>query len=333
MQSLYGIWDWAPDVYDEGWLGSRIDDLSGTEPIALLSHAPLRDASNDPVNTLLRQETWVEGSISEDADGDNNLDQNEDTNGNGVRDAGEPDIDGDGRLDVEEDTNGNGAIDVYSYYRIPSNYQPDWSMVQVTFDINEDGTINGLDQIPAVNVGWYYDLTGKILDEDGIDNDLDGFIDDLDLDGDRGLGERVTSDTIIRDGKAIMLSFGLTDSVCEANTYSFVNERDASTGGMPDLPVFDITGENGVPDGEVDGSDFVYIQIDTDGDGQPDKFIQGNPTDKSFDGHLYNPAILREDEDDRPPEEIKYFSSSSGNIESVVETGERRGVYYWLQAE
>ncbi len=357
-QSLYGIWDWAPDSYDAGYLGARIDDTTVVPPVATLSHAPIRDASDDPVNTLLRQETWVEGELTEDTDGDGHLDCGEDLNCDGVFDAGEDqngnglldlkedvngnntldaneDFDGDGHLDTHEDTNDNGTIDIYSYYRIPSNYEGDWSMVEAIFDVDGDGTIgnNGdgvvkygeTDLLPKMNLGWYYDLPGKIMDHDNVDNDGDGTTDET---GEHALGERVISDAIIRDGRAILLSFGMTGSTCSAGTYSFVNERNADTGGMNMKPVFDLNG-----DGEVNQKDLVMITVDTDGDGVPDTDIPGIPGDKSFDGHIYNPAILREGGNDDDPEETKYFSSSGGVIETMTESGERRGVYLWMQVE
>lgn len=319
IQSLYGIWDWAPDKYDQGYLGRRVDNTSVSPPIVSITNSPLTTTSGDPINTLLRQVTWVEGVITEDTDGD-------------------------GIIDDGEDVNGNGVLDTFSYYRIPSNYQGDWDMVEVNADINDDGTIdNSLDANstwnpgekdvkPAGNVGWVYDLPGKILGgsavyNDGIDNDGDGSIDEA---GERALGERVTSDAIIRDGKAILISFGPTLSICEGGAYSFVNERDAQNGGMTAQPVFDLNG-----DGEVDATDMVMISVDVDGDGTPE-MIPGIPTDKSFKGHIYNPAILREPGGDRPAEEIKYFSITTpdgAEIETVREAGERRGIFYWQQVE
>jgi Tfp pilus tip-associated adhesin PilY1 len=330
-QSMYGIWDWAPDQYDQGYLGVRVDNVSGPTTISTLSHAPLRDASNDPVNTLLRQVVWAEGELSEDADNDHHLDVNEDLNNNGVRDVNEPDVDGDGRLDVDEDTDGDGVLDDYSYYRIASNYPGDWSkVISNTIDVNMDGTIDTTvsstneDMIPKVNVGWLFDFPGKLAAHDGVDNDADGSTDET---GERALGERVVSDAIIREGRAILLSFGMSGATCNAGAYSFVNERDADTGGMLSSPVFDING-----DGEVNADDMVYLYIDTDGDGDLE-YVAGVPSDQSFEGRLYNPAILGESGADTNPEEIKYFSSSEGVIETMTEAAERRGVYYWQQVE
>jgi len=294
--------------------------------------------------------------LAEDVDEDGNLDVDEDTNGDGHLNAGEDvdgdnhldyseDFDNDGHLDVYEDTNGNGSIDTFSYYRIASNYAGDWSTVATNaidpahhlynLDVNDDGSVNTRDQIPAGNIGWVFDLPGKIdFDGDGQDNDGDGVVDE---DGERLPGERMINDTILRDGKAIMISFGVTGTRCNAGAYSFVNERNPNTGGMLLQEAFDLNG-----DGEVDNRDFVYIQVpyDVDGDGDIDEddVVPGIPSDSYYEGRLYNPAILRENEypttgGDVDPEEVKYFSSSAGAIQTMDEAGEVRGVYYWQQVE
>ncbi len=338
-QSLYGIWDWAPDYFDAGYLGARVDDNSTSPPRIELSNWPETDISGNATHTLLRQVAWVEGAISEDSNGNGVLDADEDANHNGVLDPGE-DLNGNGLLDPDEDINGNGKIDTYNYYRIPSNYQGDWSMVATNkldsshhlynVDINGDGNVSSADLVPQANLGWCFDLPGKIdLDGDGADNDGDGYVDeDDDSDGtidERRLGERVVNDTIIRDGKAIIISFGISGTRCNAGGYSFVNERDPNNGGMTYNPVFDLNG-----DGEIDEEDMVYIYAPNGGGGGgcTTTPIYGIPTDKSYEGRLFNPSILRNE-----PVEMKYFSTSAGGIATMTETSERRGIYFWREVK
>ena len=112
---------------------------------------------------------------------------------------------------------------------------------------------------------------------------------------------------------------------CSGGLFSFLNERDADTGGMVFSPVFDVNG-----DGSVDADDIKQIAIDQNGDGTNES-IDANITDVGFKGHLYNPVILR---DDGPSNnEKKYFSSSTETIETVNEKAETRGIYYWKQVE
>ncbi len=335
-QSLYGIWDWAPDNLDSGYNGARVDDEVHPDqngfPLITLSNWPETDTNGTSTHTLLRQIIWSEGEISEDVDQDGHLDVDEDANNNGVLDSGE-DLDGDGHLDIDEDVNENNQIDVYTYYRIPSNYKGDWSLEATkdlaadhrfyNQDINGDGEVNDDDRVPVANVGWCFDLTGIIdLDGDGIDNDEDGTIDET---GERILGERVVNDAIIRDGKAILISFGVTGTRCNAGGYSFVNERDADTGGMLVNPAFDLDG-----DGEVDEKDMVRLNAPGGGGG----YIPGIPSDKAYEGRLFNPSILRKPPvNGSKPVEMKYFSTSGGGIGTMTESAETRGIYYWKQVQ
>jgi len=254
------------------------------------------------------------------------------------------DTNGNGSLDTGEDVDGDGVMDTYSYYRIISNYQGDWKLEETknlaithrfyNKDINGVGGVDSSDLVPVANVGWVFDLPGKIdLEGDGQDNDKDGKIDKDDIDGERILGERVANDAIIRDGKAILLSFVVTSTRCNAGAYSFLNEREANTGGMTATPVYDLNG-----DGQIDADDVVYIRVpyDVNKDGSIDDkdVIAASPSDKGIEGRAYNPAILRESDDsDKDPEEKKYFSTSQGAIIVVDEKGERRGLSYWQQME
>ena len=333
IQSIYGIWDFAHDNDDTGYHGARVDDTSVTPNIAKLSNLNTTAADGSALNTLLRQEFWIEGNLTEDTDGDGVLDEDEDLNGNGILDPGE-DKDGDGFLDPGEDTDGDGVLDVYTYYRVVSNYEGNWEteIKNVSFDANNDGTAgDASDQykVPQGNVGWYLDLPGKLdLDGDGRDNDADTVIDETD---ERFPGERVINDAIIRAGRVIVTSFGVTGSRCKAGAYSFVNELNASTGGLLTTPAFDLNG-----DGEVDEGDLVYYQapVDVDGDGDVDEddVIKAPPSSKEYDGRLHNPAIVGESKaDDDQPEETKIFSKSTGQLETMIEVAPERGVYYWRQ--
>jgi PilY1 beta-propeller domain/Calx-beta domain len=298
------------------------EDLNGNGlidalTVATVTNSPVRDAFGNPMNTLLRQEVLIEGELTEDTDGDGHLDRDEDVNGNGILDAGE-DLDGDGHLDVQEDQNQNGIIDTYSYYRIPSSYDPDWTMA-FTVDTNGTGGISEADgdrPVPQADIGWYFDLQGIISDNDATDNDGDGEIDEV---GERSLGERVVDDAMIRDGKVILVSFGITGSTCDVGMFSFLIERNARTGGSLAEPIFDINGDN-----VIDEDDMVLI---TGGGGGG----KGIPTDRASKGRDYVPAILRDPRN--PGSEVKLMSNSDGTITTVVERAEKRGIHYWQQVE
>ncbi len=287
-QSLYGIWDWAPDSIDNGYLGARIDNQNTTPNTVELTNWTTTDVGGTRQYTLLRQVMWCEGTIT----------------------AGSPAI-----------TN---------YYRIPSNYEGDWDLVQGS-ELDFSHHLYNIDaMVPTANLGWVFDLPGKITASGGTEQTFT--CDEATLTAaDRDLGERVTSDAIIRDGRAILISYMKEGDRCSGGIYSFINERDADTGGMPYSSVLDINN-----DGEVDHNDRREINKDTDGDGNPD-VIDGFPSDRGEEGHIFNPVILRDekDEDDisKEPEETKFLSSSTGEIIEVVEEAEKRGIYHWQQVE
>ncbi len=297
IQSIYGIWDWAPDNWDKGYLGTRIDNVTTDPHVAELSNWTVVDVGGNKINTLLRQEIWCEGILKED------LNNNGNTN------------------DPGED---------FGYYRIPSNYTGDWTTKKTTEldsthplynkDLDGDGNTDKFDKVPVANLGWYFDLPGKISGNHPFSCNIPDTIQ-------RDLGERVTSDAVIRDGRAILISFMKEGDRCTGGLYSFINERDADNGGMPLKPVIDVNG-----DGQVNEEDLVDITHDLDGDGNPDSLV-GVPTDKGYAGHLYGPVILQDKGGDKHGEETKYFSSSTEKIEKIRETAERRGIYFWQQVE
>ncbi len=301
-QSLYGIWDWAPDSFDKGYLGARADNVVGGVTHIELSNWTAKDGLGAPVNTLLEQTLLVEGEITEDTDGD-------------------------GSVDTTEDIDGDGVVDTYSYYRIPTFHQGDWSMGNCANKsgpgcdaLTDSGIVgssipDGTFSVPLVNLGWAFDLPGKL--ENGV----------------RIPGERMINDAIIRDGKAIMISFGFSGDKCGAAAYSFVNERDADNGGMLFEAVFDINGDR-----TVDNEDTVRIPNPNDPGGDS---VVGVPTDKSYDGRLSNPVFGVGEDAHGDPIETKYFSGSAidgqggsgAKIEKLDEAAERRGVYFWRQVE
>jgi len=317
-QSLYGIWDWAPDEYDAGNLGNRADrDVLGVTHVGL-TNWPLLDGLGAPVRSLLRQELFAEGTITEDVNNDGLDTVNEDKNHNGVLDPGE-DFDNDGRLDVNEDTNGNNQLDTYSYFRIATAYKGDWRLKRNS-SLATSEKLNGPDTmfVPLANLGWTYDLPGKLNPK---------------VPGGYDRGERMVNDAIIRSGKAILITFGLSGDKCGASAYSFINERNADTGGMLYEPNFDLNG-----DGQINSKDTVMVDPDNQNEGiAPHK---GNPTDRALGGRINNPIILREDTPDGKDKEKKFTSktdSTLGNkgavIDVTLESPAQRGITYWRKIQ
>ncbi len=147
------------------------------------------------------------------------------------------------------------------------------------------------------NAGWYFDLPNS--------------------------GERVVSRMMIRDGKAIFISFTPELSPCTPGGDSILHEVDAADGGRLDSPVFDVNG-----DGVVDTNDMIQV---TDAAGNTILDAAGNAllvavTGIQREGHLQAPAILKIGN-----EEIKYMSSTAGTVETVREVSPRIGVSSWRE--
>jgi type IV pilus assembly protein PilY1 len=191
----------------------------------------------------------------------------------------------------------NGKINTT---RILSNKTPDWK----TSTSNTDGTACG-------------DYGGDACDPNGVGTNPDpirnvGWYFDL-PEG----GERVVSDLLLREKKVIVVGYVPKQTPCGSGGSSIVMELDAATGGRLNTVQFDINS-----DGVIDSKDFVNI-------GTEDNPIWVAPTGIENPGRLLPPAILRMDSG----REMKYFSSSRGTIQTVMEKSVRMGISYWKEYE
>ena len=176
---------------------------------------------------------------------------------------------------------------ISAYIRVLSQNEADWTTVA---DTNSTPATDAWED-PTVHAGWFYDLPLT--------------------------GERVGVNPLIRDNKAIVISFVLEDDRCTGGAESLIHEMNPYTGGRLDYATFDINEDNAIGEGD-------YILFDTDGDGTPDRTA---PTATKRPGRLQPPAILRKDDGT----EVKYFSSSNASIQVVREKAEQRGIYYWKE--
>ena len=131
-------------------------------------------------------------------------------------------------------------------------------------------------------------------------------------------GERATVDAMIRDGNLIAISYTPDDAPCGSGGHSVVHEMSAQSGGRLTPAQFDING-----DGVIDDNDRINIGTDEDP-------IWVAPTGIRKAGQLQPPAILI---DGGGGVEIKYFSSSTGDIEEVKEKAAHLGISHWREFE
>jgi len=171
--------------------------------------------------------------------------------------------------------------------RVLTNNEPNWETVDDT-DTDELPNPGSVADPPnTVHAGWYFDLPLT--------------------------GERVVSDVMIRDGKAIVTTFAPEEVPCSIGGDSIVHEMDAASGGRLLKAQFDISGAP-----KIDSEDLIDI-------GEAFKVA---PTGIQKTGRLHLPAILG-----MGSTEMKYFSSSEGTIKRVREKPPKVGVRYWRELE
>jgi type IV pilus assembly protein PilY1 len=182
--------------------------------------------------------------------------------------------------------------------RVLTNHEIDWTTTSLTgsgtcavdglgiVPCDPNGT--GVKADPAAHAGWYYDLPLN--------------------------GERVVSDVLLRQGRAIFVPYTPTETPCGSGGESVLMELEACSGSRPRNPVMDING-----DGVIDEHDVIEIA--------PGVFVAAAGI--QFPGRLQPPAILIMDND----KEKKYSASSKGTIVTITEKAVTLGITHWMEIE
>jgi type IV pilus assembly protein PilY1 len=172
--------------------------------------------------------------------------------------------------------------------RTLSDNAASWETEEDSDSTEENPKLDNPSSTVANNVGWYFDLPIS--------------------------GERVVVDVMIREDKAVAVSYYPETAPCGSGGYSIVHEIDACTGARLTEPQFDIN-----DDGVIDEGDLINI-------GTEENPIMVAPSGTERAGRLQPPAILRMDQT-----EMKYFSSSSGTIATVMEQVVILGITSWRE--
>ena len=182
-----------------------------------------------------------------------------------------------------------------SEFRTISDNQADWRVT--TEDNGTCGENDGLASCDLNGIGEHADPLRNV-----------GWVLNLD-----GIGERVVSDVLVRDGLVIATSYVPEGSICGTGGSSWVWSLNACSGSRLSEAHFDANG-----DGAVDDNDLINI-------GPVDDPIWVPPTGKKFDGRLQPPAIIMLNSQ----VEILYMSSSRGRIETLREKSAKLGLTFW----
>jgi type IV pilus assembly protein PilY1 len=170
-----------------------------------------------------------------------------------------------------------------NYLRVITDNEPVWATID-----DDQNQLPDPSDTAANHAGWYFDLPIS--------------------------GERVVSDLLIRESKAVVVSFYPETAPCGSGGYSIVHEMDACSGARLFAPQFDIN-----EDGVINEEDRINI-------GTVEIPIWVSPSGVQKKGRLQPPAILRTGNT-----EVKYFSSSSGSIETVREQAVKLGIASWTE--
>jgi type IV pilus assembly protein PilY1 len=175
--------------------------------------------------------------------------------------------------------------------RVLSNLTAVWDTVPDTACSDPDTpTAEGWeDPASGSNVGWFFDFPNTV----GGDYE----------------GERVVVDPLIRDGRAIVISFTPNESRCAGGGVSMVHLMDACTGARMDEVTLDTN-----KDSLLTNADLVNDLP---------------PTGIGYPGMLQPPTIIRLD----GQRERLIFSTSEKGMETLVIPAERRGFFYWQEKE
>jgi Tfp pilus tip-associated adhesin PilY1 len=194
---------------------------------------------------------------------------------------------------LEQEELPQSPVTLYGHrIRLTTNYTPNWETLADSTE-GQDPDPGSAESPPnTVHAGWYFDLPDP--------------------------GERVIKDLMIRDGMAVFTSFTPNSSPCAGGGNSMVHEMNACTGArpLPETPQFDIN-----DDGVIDDNDRVNL-------GDDDNPDWVSPTGKEFVGLLHPPVVLTMPDRRR---EMKVFSTSAGTTVTLMERGERRGIFYWVE--
>jgi type IV pilus assembly protein PilY1 len=178
--------------------------------------------------------------------------------------------------------------------RLTTNNPITWETVSDIDGVPFSDPLDDLSNTTVNHAGWFFDLPVA--------------------------GEKATVDAMIRDGNLIAISYVPDDTPCSTGGFSVVHEMSAQSGARLTVPQFDING-----DGVIDNDDMINIETD------PNKApIWVAPTGVRKAGQLQPPAILI---DGGAGVEIKYFSSSTGDIEQVKEKSAHLGISHWREYE
>jgi Tfp pilus tip-associated adhesin PilY1 len=187
--------------------------------------------------------------------------------------------------------------------RVLSNHTPIWKTQEDSAGQTPDPSTS-----EENHAGWFFDLSPA---------------------------ERVISDVVLRDGRLVAIGFTPDSSRCGHGGRSFFMEANGFTGGRFDAAIFDINNDGYVGGTIGDHGDYINI-------GSAENPIWVPPAGILLPGNIQTPAIIglgfgsgdgdgEGGDDNGGCREAKIFSSSSGEMPTLIEICASVGVVYWKE--
>ncbi|MDI3325243.1 PilC/PilY family type IV pilus protein [Pontibacterium granulatum] len=223
------------------------------------------------------------------------------------------------------DSSEGGVIVLFGTGSYITTDDPTSTQMQTFYGIRDDGSMvtNRSDlQAQDILAEFYVaasDADYRVTTDTAVDYTAkDGWY--LDFDSSDYPGERVVSNPIVRGGRIIFPTLAPKTSPCDFGGTGWLMELDAENGSRLTVSPFDVNSDTA-----INASDFVSVVI-SDGVESVEVTVPVSGR-KSTVGIVKTPAVIS-----TGTQELKYFSGSSGAVETVRESsGDKLGRQSWLQ--
>ncbi|MCO4758475.1 MAG: hypothetical protein KC477_10645, partial [Oceanospirillaceae bacterium] len=217
------------------------------------------------------------------------------------------------RPEVADHTQG-GVMVLFGTGRYISTSDPSTTQMQTFYGIRDNGsavTNRSALQTQDILTEFYVaasDTDYRVSSNTQVDYTAnDGWY--LDMDSSNYVGERVVANPIVRGGRIIFTTLSPDTEPCEFGGSSWLMELDYENGSRLTVSPFDVN-----DDTVINSSDFVTVTISENG-GQASEVTVPVSGRKSTVGIVKTPAVIS-----TGTKELKYFSGSSGAVETVRES-------------
>lgn len=229
------------------------------------------------------------------------------------------------RPEVADHSQG-GAMVLFGTGKYIETADPTTTQMQTFYGIRDNGSmVTGRSSLRSQDIVLEQYVSASDTDYRVTTNyAVDYTVDDgwlLDLDSSSYVGERVVANPLVRGGRIIFTTLSPDAEPCEFGGTGWLMELDYENGSRLTESPFDVNNDT-----HINTSDYVNLVISS---GEGDSTVVSVPVSgrRSTVGIVKTPAVISTGN-----KEVKYFSGSSGAVESVRESsGDKLGRQSWMQ--